>query len=154
MIRVLLIDDDLQLAKLLENYLSKFKIKLVSISDPLQTKQAIKAHRPEVIVLDVMMPNMNGFDVCRLSRKSYSVPIIMHSARGEANDKIHGLELGADDYIAKPFEPRELAARITSLNRRAPDNKRIKDSIIEIDDLHLEIKMKGKALDLTTKEYD
>jgi DNA-binding response OmpR family regulator len=154
MIRVLLIDDDLQLAKLLENYLSKFKIKLVSISDPLQTKQAIKTHRPEVIVLDVMMPNMNGFDVCRLIRKSYSVPIIMLSARGEANDKIHGLELGADDYIAKPFEPRELAARITSLNRRAPDNKRIKDSIFEIDDLHLEIKMKGKALDLTTKEYD
>ena len=154
MIKALLIDDDLKLAKLLENYLSKFTITLTSISDSLQAMDAIKDQKPEVIILDVMMPGINGFDVCRLIRKKHSVPIIMLSARGEPNDKIKGLELGADDYIAKPFEPRELVARITSLIRRVPDKRNLEDSIFEIDDLHLEIKMKGKALDLTTKEYD
>ena len=154
MIKALLIDDDLKLAKLLENYLSKFTIRLTSISDPLQAMDAMKHHNPEVIILDVMMPDMNGFDVCRLIRKKYSVPIIMLSARGEPNDKIQGLELGADDYLAKPFEPRELVARITSLIRRAPDKRNLEDSIFEVDDLHLEIKMQGKVLDLTTKEYD
>ena len=154
MIKALLIDDDLKLAKLLENYLSKFTIRLTSISDPLQAMDAMKHHNPEVIILDVMMPDMNGFDVCRLIRKKYSVPIIMLSARGEPNDKIQGLELGADDYLAKPFEPRELVARITSLIRRVPDKRNLEDSIFEVDDLHLEIKMQGKVLDLTTKEYD
>ena len=100
MIKALLIDDDLKLAKLLESYLSKFTITLTSISDPLQAMDAMKKHNPEVIILDVMMPDMNGFDVCRLIRKKYSVPIIMLSARGEPNDKIQGLDLGADDYIA------------------------------------------------------
>ena len=154
MIKALLIDDDLKLAKLLENYLSKFTIRLTSIIDPLQAMDAMKHHNPEVIILDVMMPDMNGFDVCRLIRKKYSVPIIMLSARGEPNDKIQGLELGADDYLAKPFEPRELVARITSLIRRVPDKRNLEDSIFEVDDLHLEIKMQGKVLDLTTKEYD
>ena len=154
MIKALLIDDDLKLAKLLESYLSKFTITLTSISDPLQAMDAMKQHNPEVIILDVMMPDMNGFDVCRLIRKKYSVPIIMLSARGEPNDKIQGLDLGADDYIAKPFEPRELVARITSLIRRVPDKRNLEDSIFEVDDLHLEIKMQGKTLDLTTKEYD
>ena len=149
MIKALLIDDDLKLAKLLENYLSKFTITLTSISDSLQAMDAIKDQKPEVIILDVMMPGINGFDVCRLIRKKHSVPIIMLSARGEPSDKIKGLELGADDYIAKPFEPRELVARITSLIRRVPDKRNLEDSIFEIDDLHLEIKMKGKALDLT-----
>ena len=154
MIKALLIDDDLKLAKVLESYLSKFTITLTSISDPLQAMDAMKQHNPEVIILDVMMPDMNGFDVCRLIRKKYSVPIIMLSARGEPNDKIQGLDLGADDYIAKPFEPRELVARITSLIRRVPDKRNLEDSIFEVDDLHLEIKMQGKTLDLTTKEQD
>ena len=130
MIKALLIDDDLKLAKLLENYLSKFTITLTSISDSLQAMDAIKDQKPEVIILDVMMPGINGFDVCRLIRKKHSVPIIMLSARGEPNDKIKGLELGADDYIAKPFEPRELVARITSLIRRVPDKRNLEDSHI------------------------
>ena len=88
MIKALLIDDDLKLAKLLENYLSKFTITLTSISDSLQAMDAIKDQKPEVIILDVMMPGINGFDVCRLIRKKHSVPIIMLSARGEPNDKI------------------------------------------------------------------
>lgn len=154
MIKALLIDDDLKLAELLENYLKKSDIKIDAISDPLDTLQAIRKHNPEVIVLDVMMPKMDGFEVCQQIRKDYSLPIIMLSARGEPNDKIQGLESGADDYLAKPFEPRELVARIMSLIRRIPTKTKGKDSIFEIDDLHLEIKMNGSILDLTTKEYD
>lgn len=154
MIKALLIDDDLKLAELLENYLKKSDIKIDTISDPLDTLQAIRKHNPEVIVLDVMMPKMDGFKVCQQIRKDYSLPIIMLSARGEPNDKIQGLESGADDYLAKPFEPRELVARIMSLIRRIPTKTKGKDSVFEIDDLHLEIKMNGSILDLTTKEYD
>jgi len=154
MIKALLIDDDLKLAELLENYLRKSDIKLEAISDPLDTLPAIRNHNPQVIVLDVMMPKMNGFEVCQQIRKNYSLPIIMLSARGEPNDKIRGLESGADDYLAKPFEPRELVARIMNLIRRIPTKNQSKNSIFEIDDLHLEIKMNGSVLDLTTKEYD
>ena len=154
MIKALLIDDDLKLAELLENYLRKSDIKLEAIADPLDTLPAIRNHNPEVIVLDVMMPKMNGFEVCQQIRKNYSIPIIMLSARGEPNDKIRGLESGADDYLAKPFEPRELVARIINLIRRIPTKNQSKNSIFEIDDLHLEIKMNSSVLDLTTKEYD
>ena len=154
MIKALLIDDDLKLAELLENYLRKSDIKLEAISDPLDTLPAIRNHNPEVIVLDVMMPKMNGFEVCQQIRKNYSIPIIMLSARGEPNDKIRGLESGADDYLSKPFEPRELVARIINLIRRIPTKNQSKNSIFEIDDMHLEIKMNGSVLDLTTKEYD
>ena len=154
MIKALLIDDDLKLAELLENYLRKSDIKLETIADPLDTLSAIRNHNPEVIVLDVMMPKMNGFEVCQQIRKNYSLPIIMLSARGEPNDKIRGLESGADDYLSKPFEPRELVARIINLIRRIPTKNQSKNSIFEIDDLHLEIKMNGSVLDLTTKEYD
>ena len=154
MIKALLIDDDLKLAELLENYLRKSDIKLEAIANPLDTLPAIRNHNPEVIVLDVMMPKMNGFEVCQQIRKNYSIPIIMLSARCEPNDKIRGLESGADDYLSKPFEPRELVARIINLIRRIPTKNQSKNSIFEIDDLHLEIKMNGRVLDLTTKEYD
>ena len=112
MIKALLIDDDLKLAELLENYLRKSDIKLETIADPLDTLHAIRSSNREVIVLDVMMPKMNGFEVFQQIRKDYSLPIIMLSARGEPNDKIRRLESGADDYLSKPFEPRELVARI------------------------------------------
>ena len=154
MIKALLVDDDLKLAELLESYLKKSDIKLEAISDPLNTLPAIRNHNPEVIILDVMMPKMNGFEVCQQIRKDYSLPVIMLSARGEPNDKIRGLESGADDYLSKPFEPRELVARIINLIRRIPTKNQSKNSIFEIDDLHLEIKMDGRVLDLTTKEYD
>jgi len=154
MIKALLIDDDLRLAELLENYLKKSEIKLEAISDPLNTLQAIRKHNPEVIILDVMMPTMDGFRVCKQIRKDYSLPVIMLSARGEPNDKIRGLESGADDYLAKPFEPRELVARIMSLKRRIPSSNKSTNSIFEIDELHLEIKMNGSTLELTTKEYE
>lgn len=102
-----------------------------------------------------MMPKMDGFEVCKNIRKIHSIPIIMLSARGDSEDKIKGLDLGADDYIAKPFQPRELLARIHSLLRRVSDEKKISiKGYFEVDELHREIKMKGELLQLTNKEYE
>ena len=156
MIKALLIDDDLKLAKLLENYLSKFTITLTSISDSLQAMDAIKDQKPEVIILDVMMPGINGFDVCRLIRKKHSVPIIMLSARGEPNDKIKGLELGADDYLTKPFYFSELNARIKAIVRRKQfkTNKLVRFANLIIDpDQYLVSVNDTNPISLTKKEY-
>jgi len=155
MFRALLIDDDIKLGRLLKDFLKKSKIKLFTISNPTESLSSIEEYQPDIIILDVMMPKMNGFEVCKTIRNIHSIPIIMLSARGDSEDKIKGLDLGADDYIAKPFQPRELLARIHSLLRRVSDEKKtsIEDSF-EVDELHREIKMKGELLPLTNKEYE
>ena len=112
MLKALLIDDDAKLANLLGNYLTKFEIELNSTTEPTRALDLIAEHQPDLVILDVMMPKMDGFEVCSGIRKKHKIPIIMLSARGESFDRIKGLDMGADDYIAKPFEPRELVARI------------------------------------------
>ena len=116
--RILIIDDDEKLNELLNEYLTRFDFKVASVTHPQDGLQYIKRKSPDLIILDVMLPGMNGLEVCKEIRKSYNIPIIMLTARGEVMDRIIGLELGADDYIPKPFEPRELVARIQSLFRR------------------------------------
>ena len=155
MSRALLIDDDVKLGRLLKDFLKKSKIHLLPIVDPTQSLSSIDEYEPDIIILDVMMPQLDGFEVCKRIRKNHSIRIIMLSARGHAEDKIKGLDLGADDYIAKPFQPRELLARINSLLRRVPEKKKItiKGSFI-VDTLHREIKMEGDLLKLTNKEYE
>jgi len=155
MFRALLIDDDIKLGRLLKDFLKKSKIKLFTISNPTESLSSIEEYQPDIIILDVMMPKMDGFEVCKNIRKVHSIPIIMLSARGDSEDKIKGLDLGADDYIAKPFQPRELLARIHSLLRRVSDEKKISiKGYFEVDELHREIKMKGELLQLTNKEYE
>ena len=155
MLKALLIDDDAKLAKLLTDFLATFEIGLVSTIDPTTSLGMIRAHQPNIIILDVMMPKMDGFEVCRKIRKEFSTPIIMLSARGESLDQIRGLDLGADDYISKPFEPRELVARIHSLLRRL--NRQ--DGDFERDEFqvftsHREIHLDGYNLDLTNMEFE
>ena len=155
MLKALLIDDDAKLAKLLTEFLETFEIGLVSTIDPTTSLGMIRAHQPDIIILDVMMPKMDGFEVCRNIRKKFSTPIIMLSARGESLDQIRGLDLGADDYISKPFEPRELVARIHSLFRRL--NKQ--DGDYERDEFQVfssqrEIHLNGHSLDLTNMEFE
>ena len=125
MFRALLIDDDVKLGRLLKDFLKKSKIHLFTISNPTESLSSIEEYQPDIIILDVMMPKMNGFEVCKTIRNIHSIPIIMLSARGDSEDKIKGLDLGADDYIAKPFQPRELLARMHSLLRRVSDEKKI-----------------------------
>ena len=155
MLKALLIDDDAKLAKLLTEFLAIFEIGLVSTIDPTASLGMIRAHQPDIIILDVMMPKMDGFEVCRKIRKKFSTPIIMLSARGESLDQIRGLDLGADDYISKPFEPRELVARIHSLLRRL--NRQ--DGDFERDEFQVltsqrEIYLNGHNLDLTNMEFE
>ena len=155
MFRVLLIDDDVKLGRLLKDFLKKSNINLFTVNNPTESFSSIEECKPDIIILDVMMPKMDGFEVCKNIRKVHSIPIIMLSARGDSEDKIKGLDLGADDYIAKPFQPRELLARIHSLLRRVSDEKKISiKGFFEVDELHREIKMKGELLQLTNKEYE
>ena len=156
MLKALLIDDDAKLATLLGNYLTKFDIELNSTTKPTLALELIAEHQPDLIILDVMMPKMNGFEVCSGIRKKYKIPIIMLSARGESFDRVKGLDLGADDYIAKPFEPRELVARIHSLIRRVNDEgeHQYQQDIFEVNAIRREISMDGQILSLTNMEFE
>ncbi len=117
--KVLIIDDDPKLCRLLTEFLSGFGFKVHTALAPSEGLKKLRRHKPDMVVLDVMLPEMNGFDVCKKIRLDSNVPIIMLTARGEPMDRIVGLELGADDYLAKPFEPRELVARIQAVLRRS-----------------------------------
>jgi DNA-binding response OmpR family regulator len=137
--------------------LTKYNFEVYSIIEPEQALREIKKITPDIIILDIMLPGIDGFEVCRRIRRSYSTPIIMLTARGEVADRIVGLELGADDYLPKPFEPRELAARLQSILRRSSgenkDNKAIFNRI-EIDYRRHQVKVDEKPVELTTMEFE
>jgi DNA-binding response OmpR family regulator len=116
--KILVIDDDEKLNDLLKSYLSDFGYKVLSATHPEKGLQLIHTQNPGLVILDVMLPDMSGFEVCKRIRQDSDVPVIMLTARGELMDRVVGLELGADDYLPKPFEPRELVARIQTVLRR------------------------------------
>ena len=116
---ILVVDDDAEIRALLREYLQKQGYRVTALADGKALRAAIETSRPDVVVLDLMMPGEDGLSLCRGLRARSDVPIIMLTARGEETDRIVGLEMGADDYLAKPFNPRELLARIKSVLRRA-----------------------------------
>lgn len=116
---LLVIDDDEKLNRLLKRFLKDFGYEVFSAVDADQGLKKVRTVSPDLIILDVMLPGMSGFDVCKRIREFSAVPIVMLTARGDVTDKVVGLELGADDYLPKPFEPRELVARIQAVLRRA-----------------------------------
>ena len=122
---VLIVDDDKEIRSLLREYLQKQAYRVTAVADGKALRAALEAGHPDLIVLDVMLPGEDGLQLCRDLRARSNVPIIMLTARGEETDRIVGLEMGADDYLAKPFNPRELLARIKSVLRRSrslPEN--------------------------------
>ncbi len=157
--RILLIDDDEKLGELLGAYFRRFDLDLVAASHPALGLQKLVAEKPDLVILDVMLPDQDGFQVCREIRRTSSVPIIMLTARGDVTDRVVGLELGADDYMPKPFEPRELVARVQNVLRRTgtreepqqPDGLRYKDLDINLE--RRTVDLDGQPLDLTTMEY-
>lgn len=156
MISVLLIDDDKVLGGLLGSYMKEYGFNLVSANTPSLGLEEFKKINPRLVILDVMMPEMDGFSVIQHIRKSRNVPVIMLTARGEAADRILGLELGADDYLTKPFEPRELIARMKAILKRSgqrPDEQIISGEIV-IDPARRTAKVAGHLLEMTTSEYD
>lgn len=117
--RILIVDDDAEIRTLLGRYLKEHGYEVTSARDGIELREQLKLVTPTLIVLDLMLPGPSGYDLCREIRQKSSIPILMLTARGEEADRIIGLELGADDYLAKPFSPRELLARIRAILRRA-----------------------------------
>lgn len=155
--RVLVIDDDEKLLTLLSEYLPRFQIGVLTASSAKKGVSMLDTEKPDLVVLDVLMPDMDGFDTCRAIRKRGDTPILMLSARGEAMDRIVGLELGADDYMAKPFEPRELVTRINAILRRSEGKARneiARSGELEIRSSEREAYLSGRALELTSMEYE
>ncbi len=154
---ILLIDDDEKLAKLLKSFFAKFDFHFISEALPSKGIQTFRDVSPDLVILDVMLPEMDGFEVCRLLRSESNVPIIMLTARGDVNDRVIGLETGADDYLSKPFEPKELVARIESILSRVSDKKSVDDLLtfgqLTIKPSRYEVTVAGKKVKLTTKEY-
>jgi len=128
---ILVVDDDREIRALLDEYLQKQGYRVTALADGRGLRAAVETSRPDVIILDVMLPGEDGLTLCRELRARSTVPIIMLTARGDETDRIVGLELGADDYVAKPFSPRELLARIKSVLRRSrslPENLQTDES--------------------------
>jgi DNA-binding response OmpR family regulator len=118
-VRALLVDDDRELARLLSEYLSSHGVAIHHVEDGAQALERLATDRFDIVLLDVMLPGIDGFEVCRRVRLEHDVPIVMLTARGEDMDRVVGLEIGADDYVPKPFNPRELLARMRAILRRA-----------------------------------
>jgi DNA-binding response OmpR family regulator len=156
MIRVLLIDDDAKLNALLTEYLGRFDCIVRAAVHPDDGLHALKVDPPDIVILDVMLPDMDGFVVCRRMRESSRVPIIMLTARGDVTDRIVGLELGSDDYLAKPFEPRELLARMQAVLRRGGTPKpedRVRIGPLDVNWTTCSARLSGQALPLTSAEF-
>lgn len=152
-----MIDDDVDLNALLTEYLARFGHRLVTAATAAEGRLELRRQLPDLVILDVMLPDTDGLTLCREIRAELDVPIVMLTARGEVVDRIVGLELGADDYIAKPFEPRELVARIESVLRRCQD--RGPREVLASAGLRLEIETRrvvldGGEVDLTTMEFE
>ena len=155
--KILIIDDDERLTDLLKGYLSDFGFEVFTAIRPSEGLKKIKRNSPELVILDLMLPEMDGFEVCKAIRSEHAIPIIMLTAKTDLMDKVVGLELGADDYLTKPFEPRELVARIHSVLRRSDLYE--KDDVLSFGTLEIhttrrEVKLNGNPLDLTTNEFD
>jgi OmpR family response regulator RpaB len=157
--RILLIDDDELLAPPLAAYLQRFDMQLDSATRPSAGLARLRADAYDAAILDVMLPEMDGFELCRAIRKESDVPIIMLTARGEVMDRIVGLELGADDYLPKPFEPRELAVRLQTILRRArsapaQDAQRLDFDGLQIDLARRQVQRLGQPVELTGTEFE
>ena len=154
---ILMIDDDVDLNALVTEYLAKFGHQVVTATTAAKGMAMLRRERPDLAILDIMLPDIDGLTLCRDIRSEFDVPIIMLTARGEVADRVMGLELGADDYLSKPFEPRELVARIQSVIRRS-ENRDNHDELAS-DGLRLEKQTRRVVLDdqeieLTTMEFE
>jgi two-component system OmpR family response regulator len=156
--RILLIDDDEHLAAPLAAYLARFGLVLDSALRPAQGLAMLRATVYDAAILDVMLPEMDGFALCREIRRGSDLPIVMLTARGDVMDRVVGLELGADDYLPKPFEPRELVARLQTILRRqrsaAPAGQRREFQGLSIDLETREVRRAGEAIELTGTEFE
>jgi DNA-binding response OmpR family regulator len=155
--KILVVDDEPKIVDICRDYLQAAGFDVIQAEDGRKGLAAARSEQPDLVVLDLMMPGMNGLDVCRELRRDGSMPIIMLTARVEETDKLVGLELGADDYLTKPFSPRELVARVRTVLRRSSANPQ--SDIIRVGDLELDrgrfrVVIKGIEIALTPTEFE
>lgn len=157
MTKVLIIDDDERLAAPLGDFLARHNLQLSSATHPNEGLKMLQDEDFELVILDVMLPDRNGFELCKAIRRQSDIPIVMLSARGEVDDRLVGLELGADDYIAKPFEPRELVVRIQNILKRSEsvssDSQILAYENMIIDKTLQQVSVGGNIVKLTSNEY-
>jgi len=157
--RILLIDDDELLAAPLATFFGRFEFELDAATRPSTGLAMLRASAYDAAILDVMLPEMDGFELCRTIRRESDVPIIMLTARGDVMDRVVGLEIGADDYLPKPFEPRELLARLQSVLRRARASAATNSKRLDFDGLQIDLERRsvecaGSSVELTATEFD
>jgi DNA-binding response OmpR family regulator len=159
--RILVVDDEAAILRLTRDYLEKDGFRVISASDGPGALAAARQEKPDLIILDLMLPGLDGREVCRQLRREMDTPIIMLTARAEESDQIAGLELGADDYVTKPFSPKALVARVRAVLRRAQGRLRpypvlqeiIRSAGLEIDLKSHRVKLNSVLLQLTPKEF-
>ena len=155
---ILVVDDEKNIVQLARLYLEREGFRVEAAYDGAQALEKAKAVRPDLIILDIMLPEMDGLSVCRELRKTSNVPIIILTARSDDVDRIVGLELGADDYVTKPFNPRELVARVKAVLRRAsleaPSQAVLEANGLRLDTASREVTVEGKLITLRAKEFD
>ncbi len=159
--RILVVDDEPQVLEVLKLYLSREGFQVSAVPDGVAALAAFDAHQPDLVVLDLMLPQIDGLEVFRRLRAKRLAPVIMLTAKGEELDRILGLELGADDYIVKPFSPREVVARVKNVLRRAvpPEEEEVLEKPIVYGDLLIDpqthtVQVKIRQIELTSKEFD
>ena len=157
--KMLIVDDDQNICELLRLYLAKEGYETLIAHDGEKALELFEQNKPNMVLLDVMMPKMDGWEVCRRIRAQANTPIIMLTAKGETFDKVLGLELGADDYVVKPFDSKEVVARIKAVLRRCNPEESGKDGVIQFENLSLdmsryELKVKGKVVEAPPKELE
>lgn len=157
---ILVVDDEPHIIELASLYLKQDGFRVISAADGLEALERIAQEQPALVVLDLMLPRLDGWEVCKRIRAESDLPILMLTARDDDIDKIVGLELGADDYLTKPFNPRELVARVKAILRRAEPRRTVADETIlragnlTVDPARREARVGGKLIDLRAKEFD
>lgn len=160
MIEVIMIEDDIELAEILTEFLKANNVNVTNYTDPVVGMQALEKYKYDLLLLDLTLPNMDGIEVCKKITKYKNIPIIISSARSDTQDKINALEYGADDYLPKPYDPKELLARMNSVLRRynivptqsITGNSYNSDFVVDKDSMS--VFFKEKKLDLTRAEYE
>ena len=157
MSKILMIEDDLELAEILTEFLEQYDFEVTTEDDPFKALSILKLDTFDAVILDLTLPGMDGLEVCEAIRERQNIPIIISSARSDVTDKVTALELGADDYLPKPYDPRELEARIHSVLRRydsrTAEAAGAHNSDFNLDESGMQIKYKGRVLELTNAEF-
>ncbi len=157
--KILVVDDDVNICELLRLYLEKDGYSVIIVNDGMEAISAFQDSKPDLVLLDIMLPKLDGWQVCREIRKTADTPIIMLTAKGETFDKVLGLELGADDYVVKPFDAKEVVARVKAVLRRSGGNptdavKEVRYDKLVINLTNYELRVNGEQIDTPPKELE